>query len=786
MSTKRAFNLSIPSHRSLRGAAALALAVSSCISTVQSSAHAASGSWTGAALNSDWTNPLNWDTIPGANNGTFVSTDIATFGDSTNGNAVTVDLNRNVLGMTFNTTATTVGGFAIGTLAVNGGNTLYLSNGGTINVLATNATNTSISIHAPIVMADTTYTLLNNSTTPTSGLKLNSGFTGGASGATTVTLDGTNSSAATTSNSQILGPITNGASSSLSVVKNGTGVWELRPTFDANTYSGDTIINGGLLRLMSTVGSMSPNSNYIINGGTLRPNFNGVTGKSIKVNSGGTLQASADAVINSLNATSGPSLWFNFTGTTGPITMGAFVNFVGTTAGQGGFKLSNQDATGKVSYSKGMDLGTVQRPFDIAQSATNLGADDNDLQVNGAVNGAGGGITKIGPGTLKLNNAANGFTGALEVQQGTVRFNSPDALTAKPAVIISGGNLDVSSLTQTIGALQINSGTISASSGGGGTVATPSISMNVPAGALAQASAVLADSTGSATLTKTGAGTATLTAVNTYTGGTNVNAGTLRIATTGTVANGNLTVNGTGLVHVNAGRPDPLKVAALSVTAGGTVDLNDNDLIVTAGTSNAVRTLIANARNGGAWNLPGLTSSNARNASPKNRGLGVLTGTEYIAVNGTTFGGVAVNNSDVLVKFTWNGDTDFNGVVDFDDYSRTDGGFNNNRTGWLNGDFDYNGIVDFDDYSLIDQAFNTQSGTLRRAMSYLDGSDRSDKGMDAPSLQFVQEHLQQFGEQYAAGFLASVPEPTSALAISGLAGLAASRRRRQRKTQAGR
>ncbi|MBC8109179.1 MAG: PEP-CTERM sorting domain-containing protein, partial [Anaerolineae bacterium] len=58
--------------------------------------------------------------------------------------------------------------------------------------------------------------------------------------------------------------------------------------------------------------------------------------------------------------------------------------------------------------------------------------------------------------------------------------------------------------------------------------------------------------------------------------------------------------------------------------------------------------------------------------------------------------------------------------------------------------------------------------------------DRSDVGMDAPSLQLVMNHLGQFGEQYAAGFLNAVPEPTSALAISGLAALAASGRRRRR------
>jgi len=97
-----------------------------------------------------------------------------------------------------------------------------------------------------------------------------------------------------------------------------------------------------------------------------------------------------------------------------------------------------------------------------------------------------------------------------------------------------------------------------------------------------------------------------------------------------------------------------------------------------------------------------------------NTTLGRLEGSEYDALYGaaTLFDGRAVDNTAVIVKYTWYGDTDLNGVVDFDDYSRTDSGFNLGRTGWLNGDFDGNGVVDFDDYSLIDLAFNTQSGVL--------------------------------------------------------------------------
>jgi len=73
----------------------------------------------------------------------------------------------------------------------------------------------------------------------------------------------------------------------------------------------------------------------------------------------------------------------------------------------------------------------------------------------------------------------------------------------------------------------------------------------------------------------------------------------------------------------------------------------------------------------------------------------------------------------VLVKYTYYGDTDFNGKVDGADYARVDATFNQETTtqsnigGWFNGDFDYNGKVDGADYALIDAAFNGQTTVLR-------------------------------------------------------------------------
>jgi hypothetical protein len=154
-----------------------------------------------------------------------------------------------------------------------------------------------------------------------------------------------------------------------------------------------------------------------------------------------------------------------------------------------------------------------------------------------------------------------------------------------------------------------------------------------------------------------------------------------------------------------------------------------------------------------------LQSSKAANNPAHNTALGYVESSQIFGSAGGVFAGLAVDDSAVLVKYTWYGDTDLNGKINFDDYVRIDGGFNNHLTGWFNGDFNYDNKINFDDYVLIDLAFNTQSGTLGRAQGYLGGSDRSLAGMSDPALQELDQHLRQFGQTYADHFLAVVPEP---------------------------
>jgi hypothetical protein len=158
------------------------------------------------------------------------------------------------------------------------------------------------------------------------------------------------------------------------------------------------------------------------------------------------------------------------------------------------------------------------------------------------------------------------------------------------------------------------------------------------------------------------------------------------------------------------------ELASLNLNNSGTIDLGEGDLLVRAGAGwsyDEVAGSIAYARHGNAWDRPGITSTAARNQQYDATMLGALKGSEYVVFHDDEFNGLAVTNNDMLVKYTWYGDSDFDGRVNFADYVQIDTGFNNHLTGWMNGDFDLSGPINFGDYVLIDLGFNRQSGALR-------------------------------------------------------------------------
>jgi hypothetical protein len=129
-----------------------------------------------------------------------------------------------------------------------------------------------------------------------------------------------------------------------------------------------------------------------------------------------------------------------------------------------------------------------------------------------------------------------------------------------------------------------------------------------------------------------------------------------------------------------------------------------------------------------------------------------------------------VTANAVLVRLTYYGDTNLDGLVSSDDFGNIDQAYqalhdqiagNEPAITWFNGDFNYDGSIDGADYDLIDSAYQFQGSTPLFSASELaafTGPAAGGSGIDP---------------------VAAVPEPTSAalLAAGGL--LLGLRRRRK-------
>ena len=258
------------------------------------------------------------------------------------------------------------------------------------------------------------------------------------------------------------------------------------------------------------------------------------------------------------------------------------------------------------------------------------------------------------------------------------------------------------------------------------------------------------------------AGNTTVQAGNTLTatsivGSTSSTGGTLTINAGATVkiASLNTTLAGTS-------RLTSLTIASSSGAWTGKLDLNASDLLLEATPSTATATLatvtsqIKSAFDSGQWDGQGITSSAAATDPQHDHALGVVLNN----INGSplysTFDGQAVDTSTILMKYTYYGDANLDGMVNGTDYTAIDNGFNAGLTGWNNGDFNYDGLINGDDYALIDNSFN-MVGSLE----------------EASSLNMVAHDTDQIAAPQSTS---SVPEP-SAIGLLGFAGFLARRRR---------
>jgi hypothetical protein len=150
----------------------------------------------------------------------------------------------------------------------------------------------------------------------------------------------------------------------------------------------------------------------------------------------------------------------------------------------------------------------------------------------------------------------------------------------------------------------------------------------------------------------------------------------------------------------------------------GTIDLGGSLIVQAAAGKGAdlLADLAAQVKSGRSsgddlWKGTGITTSAARDN--QFTGVGAILNDDGSGkAIYDTFASVPVNANSVLLKYTWLGDANLDGVVNADDYFLIDSNYIPQNPGWYNGDFNYDNVINADDYFLIDFAFLGQTAPL--------------------------------------------------------------------------
>jgi hypothetical protein len=206
-----------------------------------------------------------------------------------------------------------------------------------------------------------------------------------------------------------------------------------------------------------------------------------------------------------------------------------------------------------------------------------------------------------------------------------------------------------------------------------------------------------------ASLTKSGAGTAEMK--NVRVDQLSVNQGAVKILQNGATS---------GTSNVRS-----LVISGATDAWTAKVDLTNNSLILDHNGASPQATVANQIKSGyasGAWTGNGITSSSAA-ANASTTALGFAEAADLFGVSGGTFGGVAVDGSALLVRFTRIGDANLDGKVTTSDFNQLAGSFGAaSGTIWFNGDFNYDGAVNSLDFTALAANFGASVPVLSPAL----------------------------------------------------------------------
>jgi autotransporter-associated beta strand protein len=466
-----------------------------------------------------------------------------------------------------NTTISNAISTSAGTLTKDGAGTLILSGANTYTgATMINAGTLSIAAITNGGVAGA----LGNSTNAASNLTLGGGtleYTGSTSNSTdrNFTLTAGTSSAISVLNSA--GSLTisgTAANTTGNLTKSGAGTLILT---GANLYTGTTTISAGTLQIGagSTTGSLSASS-AITNNGTLsfsRSNSltfsNSISGNGSVISRGSTLTLSGNnsysggttildntVILGADNAMGTGSLSFNAT------VGNSVLRLNGRNQTISGLSIVSASFAGIVENNLAATTGVLT--IDLASGVTVNGTTALNFRDNvGQL-----ALVKTGSGTLNLSlfQSATNYSGGLTVNQGVLSYNAAQALgnsTAGGTITLGGGTLNYTGASASSVTIS-NNVTLTASTASTFNNANGTVNVS---GTIS----------GSGNLIKTGAGTLSLNASNSYSGNTTISAGTLALGASDVIANSsNVTINGGTLNTTASGYTDT--VNSLTISSG--------------------------------------------------------------------------------------------------------------------------------------------------------------------------------------------------------------------------
>jgi autotransporter-associated beta strand protein len=579
------------------------------------------------------------------------------------------------------------------------------------------------------------------------------------------------------------------------------GVYYFKST--ASTYAGGTIINAGTLdatqgNLGAPTGPLTVNVQAFGGASTtvlLNVSTPTTTGTLSGTHIGGTLSNSI-SINNPLHLTVNQTADGNYEGAltgAGGFTLGASsaagktLTFSGANTYAGNTAvdaatllvttasgLPGYNTPGKVSVAGGATLAVAvggAAQWNAAQvdalranaslgDGSNLGFDTTTGPFAYASNMSGGhGVKKLGAGTLTLSGV-NAYTGGTTVVAGTLLVTTAGGLPGYDApgkVAIANG----ATLAVAVGAAQWDAGQVDTLRANASLSTGSHLGFDTTAGSFNYSS----NMSGGYGVKKLGTNTLTLSGVNTYTGGTTVEAGLLVVGNVDALAGGALTVTTGGIARAQPSFATALTISTLATAGSGQFDITDNSLVIRGMTPAQVQAAITSGAGAtGAWTGPGINSGNA--AADANHvtavgfaSNGVLNRTEFKGVSGLTA-------TDVLVKYTYYGDSDLNGATTLDDYTLFLNGYQTAGNTWVQGDYDYSGLVTLDDFTLFLAGYQQQGAPLSELKSLINSTPMSPAERSA-MLAAVQ----------------AVPEPAALALLGAAAGVGLLARRHGRRLE---